>query len=484
MHTFQIICQKLIENNFWSFKITFKIIIVLVRIERVKSEFELVFHVTCHYLLTNQDPLLESKSLATVDTNTSNASKIDPNSIFDHYVPAESGVFGTFRVLLNTAIGSGTLMVPYCFTSGVGTALIISFFFACLAYASLLLLIDSSQYCHEYDYQGLFAYCFGKNRLWILNMVIFFVQYGTVMIYCHWLGRLMNKIVNLDYVSFIFNSNAFWISTLTAFCVFPLTIFREISALQNFTYFSLFFMLILIIHALYFFIYDVTNEGFDPDGKLEFFAFSKYDVIISALSINALAYHCHLNLFSCLEHLQNCTLKRSHSLCGAVVVACFILYNLFGLFSYLNLFDRLQAGSSLEYYPHPNWLTTVTTAGILVVLIVSSPLMNWSCRLSINNLIWKDKPMTNLRWITISGVICLSAAFLASSSEKIRLFFNIFGGLLMPVIEFMLPALFFLKTNNGQGSLIRKIFAGFLVVFAVLAMIACTYQAVVDIIKD
>ena len=373
-------------------------------------------------------------------------------------------------------------MVPYCFTCGLGTALIISFFFAVLSYTSLLLLIDSSQNCHKYDYQGLFEYCFGQKRLWIVNTIIFLVQYGTVMIYCHWLGRLMNHIIKSS--NFIIGSNAFWICSITAVFVFPLTIFREISALQNFTFLTIIFMFILIIHALYWFISDCKRDGFDPNHEFAVFNFKKYDVIISALSVNALAYHCHLNLFSSLAHLQNCTVKRAHRLCGAVELCCFCLYNLFGLFSYLNLFNGIGPGSSLEFYPNANWFTTVATAGILVVLIISSPLMNWSCRISINGLIWKDKPWTNVRWVTIGGVICFSAAFLASTSEKIRLFFNIFGGLLMPVIEFLLPSIYYLKTRKENASLLRKIYCIFLACFAVVAMVLCTYQAILDIIND
>lgn len=410
------------------------------------------------------------------------SSAADQDSIFDYKVPADTGAFGTYRILLNTAIGSGTLMIPYCFTCGVGISLIISFIFALLAYFSLMLLIDSSQYCHKYDYHGLFSHCFGKGKLWILNIIIFLVQYGSVMIYCHWLGRLMNHIFQFSNV--ILGSNAFWICSLTSFFVFPLTIFREISALQNFTFLTLIFLFILIAHAFYYFIHDLKRDGFDPNNQFSVFNFKRYDVIITALSVNALAFHCHLNMFSSLEHLKHCTIKRAHLLCALVPVGCFVLYNIFGLFSYLNLFDRLKSGSSLEYYSPQTTFTKIATGGVLVVLIISSPLMNWSCRLSVNDLLYKDKPMTNLRWVTIGGLICLTAAFLASSSEKIRLFFNVFGGLFMPIIEFMLPALFFFKTQNGMGSIGHKFIAIILIAFSIIAMILCTYQAIKDIIND
>ena len=54
----------------------------------------------------------------------------DDEQIFDHPTEANSSFFHVFFILLNSAIGSGTLLVPYCYTSGIGTALIISAIFA------------------------------------------------------------------------------------------------------------------------------------------------------------------------------------------------------------------------------------------------------------------------------------------------------------------------------------------------------------------
>lgn len=404
----------------------------------------------------------------------------DNESIYTIPVPADSNMFGCFQILLNTSIGSGTLMVPYSYTSGIGMELVISLVFAFVAYMAMYFLIESSQYSNSYDYYGIFNSCYGPKYMWILNVSIFLVQFGTVTIYCLWNGRLLNHLINSS--NPILGSNAFWSFLIAAFLIFPLTVFRSISKLESFASISTFFIIMLIVHALYWMIRDIHDFGFDPQNEITAFNFRKYQVIISALSVNSMAFNCHLNLFSTLEHLNHCTRKRAHQLCAITVGVSFILYNCFGLFSYLDLFDNIGAGSSLEFYPNPNWLTKVTIIGVVIVLIVSSPLVIWAARISLINLIWKDKPATNRKWVLVGGTLLLLAAFLASSSEDVIFFFDIVGGFLTPTIEFVFPVLFFLKIQRGAPKW-KVIVACVNLFFSVISIAACLYQAIKQIVE-
>ena len=411
-------------------------------------------------------------------TITLTSSNVEKDSIFDMPTPGDSSMFGGFQILLNTCIGSGTLMVPYCFTTGVGTELIISAIFCLVAFMALYFLIEASQYSGTYDYFDIFRSCFGKKHLWFLNLSVFLVQWGTVVIYCLWNGRLLKKLVGSS--NPILYSNAFWSFLIATFAIFPLTIFRSLAKLESFASISTFFILLLIVHAFYFFVHDLVQDGFDPAGEFQLFDF-RTEVVISALSVNSMAFFCHLNLFSTLEHLKRPTLKRALSLCGLTNGVSYLLYSLFGLFSYLNLFDKIKAGSSLEYYTHPNWFTKVTIVGVVVVLIVSSPLVLWAARFGFNNLIWKDKPMTPIRWICIGGGLTLIAALLASSSEDVVFFFDIVGGFFTPTIEFVFPAIFFLKIQRGAPKW-KIAIAVIVLVSSIVAIVACLYQAVKEII--
>jgi amino acid permease len=282
----------------------------------------------------------------------------------------------------------------------------------------------------------------------------------------------------------ILGSNAFWIFVTTAFVVFPLTFFREISKLDKFSMLSSVLILLLIIHSLYYLIKDVgDSSGLDPDHELKLFDLDRWPVVISAFSVNCMAYNCHLNFFSCLESLERCTIKRAQMLGGVTIVVAFFLYNGFGLITYLDLKDKLGPGSALEFYNTSETFTKVTIAGVVLVLIISGPIVNWALRRSVNHLIYKDAPATPIRWIAIGAGASLLAAFLASTSDDVILFFDLVGGLLAPMLILLFPAIAYLKLVKDPP-IVMKILAYATAAFTVVGAAACTYQAIDQIIAQ
>lgn len=409
--------------------------------------------------------------------DASNTEKLD-EKLFDHPVPANTSMFGSFQILLNTAIGSGTLMVPYCYTSGIIPALTVSIVMGLIAYSSMHFMIDASYYTKRYDYRDLFAHTFGEKYIVVINFMIFMVQFGAAMIYAHWNGRLVNGLINIDHP--IFGADTFWTFVVTTLLVFPLTILRSLAKLEGFAMLSTLFIFVLISHALYWFIKGCIDDGFDVNNQFESFRLNK--AAITALGVNSMAYNCHINLFPTLYHLRNCTVKRARILSVLVVSIAFVLYNLFGVFSYLYLFDKLLSGkSALEYYDNKNWFTIATKLGVIFVLILSSPLVIWAARNSINNIFFKDPP-TSKRWIIIGGSICMLAATIACISDKVVIFFDIIGGLFTPSIIFLMPTLFFLL-NHKSAKWFEKSLAIVICIFTAIATVACTYNAIVEIIE-
>ena len=426
--------------------------------------------------------LNDERLLASTDT-TSPFTEKAPDLLFDIKVPGRSTLFGCFQIMLNTAIGSGTLMVPYTYTAGMGLALLVSAIFGTLAYLAMHFLIDASKTCRKYDYHGLFEHCFGAKMMWILNVMVLLVQFGAMMIYSHWNGKLVNHLINYT-GNVVIGSNSFWIALVTAGVVFPLTIFRQISKLEKFAMLSTLFIVLLIVHSIYWFVKGYLNGDFDAR-KAQFvaFDFSRWKVVIAAFSVNSMAFNCHINLFACLENLKNCTVNRARLLGIITIAAAFFLYHVFGTFTYLYLFDDLSTHeSALEYYDHSDVFTIVTICGVILILVISSPIVCWAARNSLNMMIWKDKPMTNVRWVSIGAGICLVASFLASSSDNVLLFFDLVGGLFTPMIILLFPAVFFLRVCK-EASAGMKALAYITAAFTIVGAAACTYQAIDEIIQ-
>jgi amino acid permease len=404
---------------------------------------------------------------------------IDEQLIFNEPMPENSTLFDSFQLLLNTAIGSGTLMVPYCYTSGVGLSLLTSLLFATIGYFTLNFMAESGYFAHKYDYKGLFEHTFGRDKLWIVNVMILCVQFGASMIYCHWNGRLVPKLLGTDGRSDILGSTSFWTIIICVCCSLPLVCLKSIHFLERLAVVSTFAILLLIAHAGYFMFVHISKDGFDPQHQLKFFDFNA--AAITGLSVNSMAYNCHLNLFTAIEHMKKPTVGRARKLTSLTVCTSYILYNIFGLFTYFDLFKTIGRGSSLEYYDNGHIFTKITLGGIIFMLILSVPLVIWAARKSVNSMIFKDTEPTTLRWITIGTIIAIGSAGLAASSDNVILFFDVVGGFFTPTIIFFMPALFYIKNQRNEPK--WKIAVAYAIAaFTIIAVIVCVSQAVEEVI--
>jgi amino acid permease len=431
----------------------------------------------------DQRSLLEPSQFATENMD----------NIFHYPTTASTGMFGGFQILLNTAIGSGALMVPYCFSVGIAMELIISLAFASLAWLSMHFLIEAARVAHKYDYQGLFDFCWGEKKRWILDLFIALTQFGALMIYAHWNGRLVGMVVGslVPNLPNLLKQHSPWIFFIVAVVVFPLTFFRNIGKLDIVSFFSTFFVCVLIIHGLYELIRDVTGSGipgytWDGAGKREAFDFADghWKVVITAFGVNALAFTCHINMFSVYEQLERPTVARVRRLGLIVFGAAFLLYNSFGLITYIDRPDDLyHSSTALDLYFQDRGgrkvdpFAVVATLGVVVLLVGSSPVVLWALRNSVHHLIWGEKSPTQLRWIVLGGLLVFGPAFFASLSDDVVTYFDLVGGLVTPVITFFFPGLFYLKVVK-KGPRWMKYLAGQHLVFTVVGAAASTYQVI------
>jgi len=376
---------------------------------------------------------------------------------------------GVFLLLINTTIGSGTLLIPYCFQCGLSLVLIVSFIMALVALWSLWMLIEAGTATRVYDYPGLFSVTFGQKYKWIMDLWIVLVLFGTIIIYVLWVGRLMKHIISIS--GSIFNKPSFWNFSSALFLIFPLTIFRSMKKLESWSGVALFFIIWLIIFALYWFIKGISDEGFHSE-KIVYYHVGKQ--LISTFGIQSMAYDCHCNVFQALSLYKNPTREKSRKITSIVVVASFVMYNAFGLFVYLHLFDKLGAGAALEYYPLGNWFTKLTILGVIFILILGAPMMVFPTRNSLLGLFNIQNPSTFI-WNLFGVILVFGATCIASLSNNIVFFFDLVGGLMTPGFVFTLPAIFYLK-HCKEIKWTGYLISAFVIISSIAATIACTYQ--------
>lgn len=407
----------------------------------------------------------EQEILSTALLQSSNS------EITDNPPPKQLSWWGVFFVLINTTIGSGTLLVPYCFRCGLGLVLTIAGVMAGLAFFSLYMLLESSRQTGQVEYERLFAHCFGEKWVWIMHVWIIVILFGSIIIYDLMSGKLIMHLLNINFSPF--NNLIFWNFMVAVLLIFPLTLFKSLKPLEKWSGLALFFILVLTIHALYWLIYGIKKDGF-KSSKIEWFKANKQ--LITSFGVFSMAYDCHCNIFAALRGLPNPTIQRKLGMSIAVIVFSFCLYMAFGIFTYFHLFDDLGPDPPMMYYPISNWFTKITIIGVVLILVLGAPVVIFPIRNSFIHMIWKSDSGT-LVWVLVGAGITLLATICTFISSNVVFFFDLIGGIFTPGFVFTLPSIFYLKIVKN-AHLALKILAVFTTIISIGASVAATYQVI------
>jgi amino acid permease len=116
--------------------------------------------------------------------------------------------------------------------------------------------------------------------------------------------------------------------------------------------------------------------------------------------------------------------------------------------------------------------------------MLNAPLVFWALRLAFNDLIWqvpfpKD---SSLRWNLMGVVLVVCAAGCAAGIPKIETVFGVFGGVGTPLINFMLPSVYYLGLCRGS-CLWKDVCAWAFCVFSVVFIVIDLYGTFSDLAK-
>lgn len=403
---------------------------------------------------------------------------VDTCSIFDVKVPADSSFMKCMLLILNTAIGSGMLLLPYCCKTGIITATLFSLFFGLLTTYALIGMVEAGSATHCYDYKGLFSRLIGQKWVWVVHIVIAFVQWGSAIIYEHWIGHLMRVILNMP-SNHPLSNDKLWVFVTTLFPVLPMVLIKDIGKLGFATYISTILLVLLLSHAVYWLVKGIQEEGFDPQHEIAYFRFNK--VVISTFSVNSMAYNCIVNLFSTLEHLERPTLKRGKLLSWTSMGSAFVIYQLFAYLTFFHFFDDIQNSSAIEQYDTDNLFTKISIVGVAIILAISVPLVIWGARRSVLSIIYKDKTPSDNAFYLMGIIMVFAAAGIGCTTDNMLTYFDIVGGLFTAPLIFLIPNVFYLLGVPNKP-IYRKIISIVSIITAIAAMVLCPYQAIEELV--
>ncbi|CAH9077145.1 unnamed protein product [Cuscuta europaea] len=206
--------------------------------------------------------------------------------------------------------------------------------------------------------------------------------------------------------------------------------------------------------------------------------------LFTTIPVFATAFGCHVNI-----HPIRAELGRPSDMTSAVrisLVLCVAIYFAVGFFGYLLFGDTIMADMLVNFdqksdsFIH-SLLNTIVRLSYAVHLMLVFPIMNYSLRVNVNELLFPKGPLLSTktaRFLTLTGVLLGFMYVAAISIPNIWYFFQFMGTTTVMCIMFIFPSLIILRDVHKTCTKQDKMLAVLVIVFAVGTSVTAIYSNV------
>lgn len=366
---------------------------------------------------------------------------------------------GSILTLIITAIGGGTLSLPYAMVqSGCILGLILILLGAIAAIWSFDLIIQTLKRTGRITSVKEFCIKSGGPKLEIFyNVIVVLTLYGSICAF-----NIIVKTLLLDIIKLIWgptNPNINLYSNLEVIIaivviVFPFSLFWTMNQLRYFAIVSfcaiIYVVIILIAETPAYFA--KFNPWSHPEKGFHYHSFIFDFNILNSFAIGFYAFTCQTSFFPIFSELAIPNQRRAYKIVYRSMFVNWLFYTLIALAGYLSTFDQtphvVLNRRPLSDDPNAHdYKLLVGSVAISFSLIFASPLNYNPFRTSLLNLIFPNNPkLTWPRVITISILFCSSIAFLVILfADYIINVIGIIGGIGCVAICFVIPVIAYIS---------------------------------------
>lgn len=379
---------------------------------------------------------------------------------------------------LNVAIGSGALKLGFAFRAGLLFSLIVSIAVAILSFYSLELYVLSASRYHASTFEEIWKSAFSEWSS--ITLAIFSIIFAIInlMGYYQFLQGSVITIVSLIIELFEDSSHKieevekyqFVIGILiTLVFSIPFCISSSAHTTITISYISMASFTLLLIYIIIRFIIDACKNGFDPSNEFKLFDVS--DHCVGCLSSFILAYLIYPLEYPSLKYSKNGSKRGLSLIFLTLIISCFILYSLMGIFSYFSFFSKNTGGSIMTYYPEE----TTTDRILLIVghllsfiMVIFTMLVRINvCRYSLIQIFEKRENIPQETWVLFGITFSLIGCALSNLPNEITDIIGKLSDIIAALFMFFIPPIMFIR---GYGK--SRPFYLFIAIFELLVGIA------------
>lgn len=373
---------------------------------------------------------------------------------------------------INSIIGSGVIGIPYALhEAGFGFGLILLIFVAYVTDYSLILMVRSAHLSGKFSYQGIMEAAFGKPGYILLGILQFFYPFIAMVSYNVVVGDTVTKVIvrisGTDQTS-VFAQREVIVFVATLLITIPLCLYRDIAKLAKISFLSLVcvaFILIAIFVRM-----GSMSEVVPPHPNA--WRFINWDIIPS-IGIMAFAFMCHHNTFLIYSSIQEASQKRWDVVTHTSILTSLIVSMLFGIAGYTT-FTAYSQGDLLENYCWDDDLMNFSRVLFSATILLTYPIECFVTRDVIEHAFIKEDPnvpMSEKTHYVITLVIVSVAYFISMATDCLGVVLELNGVLAAVPLAYVLPAISYLKLEEGNLFSKRKLPALCLAVFGTLVAV-------------
>ncbi|CAD6233339.1 GSCOCG00007144001-RA-CDS [Cotesia congregata] len=412
-----------------------------------------------------------------------------------HYEEENSGKFTSLPLasfnFINSIIGSGVIGIPYALhLSGFGLGILLLIIVAVLTDYSLILMVRSGHLCGEMSYQGLMRASFGRPGFYILTALQFIYPFIAMISYNIVVGDTVTKVIIR--VTGIAESNIFAqrevvILLATLLITIPLCLYRNVARLAKISFLSLVCVAFILLAI---FIRMGTMSSLVPD-RTDSWEFANLRGILPSIGIMAFAFMCHHNTFLIYESIERATQQKWDVVTHWSLFTSFIIASAFGIAGYvtftsyvqgdlmenycwnddlMNLSRVMFSGTILLTFPIECFVTREVTKYFLFIVILTAIKGTTETENHDVYIAGSDR-----RYLIITMGIVTLAYLISMSEDCLGVVLELNGILAAVPLAYILPALCYLRLEEGPLLSSKKIPAIGLLIAGTFTAIAGLY---------
>ncbi|XP_034942343.1 putative sodium-coupled neutral amino acid transporter 11 [Chelonus insularis] len=365
---------------------------------------------------------------------------------------------------INSIIGSGVIGIPYAlYQSGFGLGILLLIIVAILTDYSLILMVKSGHICGEMSYQGLMRASFGRPGFYILSTLQFFYPFIAMISYNIVVGDTVTKvIIRVTGVGkdSIFAQREVVILLATLCITIPLCLYRNVARLAKISFLSLacigFILLAIFIRI-------GSMSALIPN-KTDSWRFANLKGVIPSVGIMAFAFMCHHNTFLIYRSIECATQQKWNIVTHWSLFTSFIIAAAFGITGYVT-FTSLVQGDLMENYCWDDDLMNFSRVLFSGTILLTFPIECFVTREVVLTTIKGTAETENhdmytgsdRRYFLITMGIITCAYFISMSEDCLGVVLELNGILAAVPLAYVLPALCYIKLEEGPVFSMKKV---------------------------